>query len=52
MVSNSIVIKKWDKEAEGCSFLHGGLTWHKGKLYTSICHNKGAAAITTASEWW
>ncbi len=36
------VIKKWDKEADGYTFLHGvGLCWHKGKLYASIGHNKG-----------
>ncbi|MBK8038443.1 MAG: exo-alpha-sialidase [Verrucomicrobiaceae bacterium] len=36
------VIKKWDKAADGYTFLHGvGLCWHKGKLYASIGHNKG-----------
>lgn len=36
------VIKKWDKDADGYTFLHGvGLGWHKGKLYASIGHNKG-----------
>lgn len=36
------VIKKWDKEADGYTFLHGvGLCWHKGKLYASIGHNQG-----------
>ncbi|MFO1441561.1 MAG: LamG-like jellyroll fold domain-containing protein [Verrucomicrobiaceae bacterium] len=36
------IIKKWDKEADGYTFLHGvGLCWHKGKLYASIGHNKG-----------
>lgn len=36
------VIKKWDKPADGYTFLHGvGLAWHKGKLYASIGHNKG-----------
>jgi hypothetical protein len=36
------VIKKWHKEADGYTFLHGvGLCWHKGKLYASIGHNKG-----------
>lgn len=35
------VIKKWDKDADGYTFLHGvGLCWHKGKLYASIGHNK------------
>ncbi|HBJ83689.1 MAG TPA: cycloinulo-oligosaccharide fructanotransferase [Verrucomicrobiales bacterium] len=43
------VIKKWDKEADGYTFLHGvGLVWHKGKLYASIGHNKGAE--NTVSE--
>lgn len=36
------VIKKWDKAADGYTFLHGvGLCWHRGKLYASIGHNKG-----------
>lgn len=36
------VIKKWDKAADGYTFLHGvALAWHKGKLYASIGHNKG-----------
>jgi len=36
------VIKKWDKPADGYTFLHGvGLAFHKGKLYASIGHNKG-----------
>ncbi len=36
------VIKKWDKPADGYTFLHGvGLAWHQGKLYASIGHNKG-----------
>lgn len=43
------IIKKWDKEADGYTFLHGvGLCWHKGKLYASIGHNKGAE--NTVSE--
>jgi hypothetical protein len=43
------VIKEWDKEADGYTFLHGvGLAWHKGKLYASIGHNKGAE--NTVSE--
>ena len=43
------VIKKWDKAADGYTFLHGvGLAWHKGWLYASIGHNKGAE--NTVSE--
>lgn len=43
------VIKRWDKAADGYTFLHGvGLAWHKGRLYTSIGHNKGAE--NTVSE--
>lgn len=43
------VIKKWDKAADGYTFLHGvGLAWHKGRLYASIGHNKGAE--NTVSE--
>jgi hypothetical protein len=42
------VIKKWDKEADGCTFLHGvGLCWHKGRLYASIGHNKGNESTVT-----
>ena len=42
------VIKKWDREADGYTFLHGvGLGWHKGKLYASIGHNKGAENTVT-----
>ncbi|MES2597763.1 MAG: LamG-like jellyroll fold domain-containing protein [Verrucomicrobiota bacterium] len=42
------VIKKWDKEADGYTFLHGvGLAWHQGKLYASIGHNKGAENTVT-----
>lgn len=42
------VIKKWDKDADGYTFLHGvGLAWHKGKLYASIGHNKGAENTVT-----
>lgn len=42
------VIKKWDQEADGYTFLHGvGLAWHKGKLYASIGHNKGAENTVT-----
>ncbi len=43
------VIKKWDKAVDGYTFLHGvGLAWHKGRLYASIGHNKGAE--NTVSE--
>ncbi|MCA9077536.1 MAG: exo-alpha-sialidase [Planctomycetaceae bacterium] len=43
------VIKKWDQEADGYTFLHGvGLAWHRGRLYASIGHNKGAE--NTVSE--
>ncbi len=42
------VIKKWDKAADGYTFLHGvGLAWHKGRLYASIGHNKGAENTVT-----
>lgn len=42
------VIKKWDKPADGYTFLHGvGLAWHKGKLYASIGHNKGEENTVT-----
>lgn len=42
------VIKKWDKPRDGYTFLHGvGLAWHKGKLYASIGHNKGAENTVT-----
>jgi hypothetical protein len=42
------VIKKWDKAADGYTFLHGvGLCWHKGRLYASIGHNKGAENTVT-----
>jgi hypothetical protein len=42
------VIKKWDKPGDGYTFLHGvGLAWHKGKLYASIGHNKGAENTVT-----
>jgi len=42
------VIKKWDREKDGYTFLHGvGLGWHKGKLYASIGHNKGAENTVT-----
>ena len=43
------VIKKWDKKSDGYTFLHGvGLAHHKGKLYASFGHNKGAE--NTVSE--
>jgi hypothetical protein len=42
------VIKKWDKPADGYTFLHGvGLAWHKGKLYASVGHNQGAENTVT-----
>lgn len=42
------VIKKWDKPADGYTFLHGvGLAWHQGKLYASFGHNKGAENTVT-----
>lgn len=42
------VIKKWDQKTDGYTFLHGvGLCWHKGKLYASIGHNKGAENTVT-----
>ena len=43
------VIKKWDKKSDGYTFLHGvGLAKHRGKLYASFGHNKGAE--NTVSE--
>lgn len=43
------IIKKWDKHADGYTFLHGvGLAWHKGRLYASFGHNKGSE--NTVSE--
>ncbi len=43
------VIKKWDKKSDGYTFLHGvALAQHKGKLYASFGHNKGAE--NTVSE--
>ena len=43
------VIKKWSKKSDGYTFLHGvGLAQHKGKLYASFGHNKGAE--NTVSE--
>jgi len=42
------VIKKWDQEGDGYTFLHGvGLGWHKDNLYASIGHNKGAENTVT-----
>ncbi|QEG41848.1 exo-alpha-sialidase [Roseimaritima ulvae] len=42
------VIKKWDRETDGYTFLHGvGLGWHNNKLYASIGHNKGAENTVT-----
>jgi len=42
------VIKKWDKTADGYTFLHGvGLAWHMGRLYASIGHNKGEENTVT-----
>lgn len=37
------VVKKWEPEVDGYQWLHGlGLAWHKGKLYASFGHNRGA----------
>jgi hypothetical protein len=42
------VIKKWNKKADGYTFLHGvSLAWHKEKLYASIGHNKGRENTVT-----
>lgn len=42
------VIKKWDQNKDGYTFLHGvNLGWHQGKLYASIGHNKGAENTVT-----
>ena len=42
------VIKKWDKQGDGYTFLHGvGLAWHKGRLYASIGHNLGEENTVT-----
>lgn len=36
------VIKQWDRENDGYTFLHGiGLAWHQGRLFASFGHNKG-----------
>ena len=43
------VIKEYEPEVDGYSFLHGvALCWHKERLYSSFGHNKGAE--NTASE--
>jgi hypothetical protein len=43
------VIKANEPEKDGYPWLHGvGLAWHKGKLYASFGHNRGAE--NTASE--
>lgn len=43
------VIKKHEPGVDGYPWLHGvGLAWHKGKLYASFGHNRGAE--NTASE--
>jgi hypothetical protein len=43
------VIKEYEPEMDGYSFLHGvALCWHKERLYSSFGHNKGAE--NTASE--
>jgi len=37
------VIKPWEQEVDGYSFLHGvAVAWHKDRLYASFAHNKGA----------
>ncbi len=43
------IIKGYEPDKDGYSWLHGiSLAWHKGKLYASFGHNKGAE--NTASE--
>lgn len=43
------VVKRFEPAKDGYRWLHGvALAWHKGKLYTSFGHNKGAE--NTASE--
>ncbi|QDT04771.1 hypothetical protein K227x_31670 [Rubripirellula lacrimiformis] len=43
------VIKRWDKAADGYTFLHGvSLAWHDDKLYASFGHNQGSE--NTVSE--
>jgi hypothetical protein len=45
------VIKKWDKPADGYTFLHGvGLAWHKGKLYVGYSNNGGRAGNLNSAE--
>ncbi|MDZ4687223.1 MAG: exo-alpha-sialidase, partial [Planctomycetaceae bacterium] len=42
------VIKKHEPEVDGYPWLHGvGLGWHKGKLYASFGHNRGAENTAT-----
>lgn len=42
------VIKKHEPEKDGYPWLHGvGLAWHKGRLYASFGHNKGAENTAT-----
>ncbi|QDV84729.1 exo-alpha-sialidase [Planctomycetes bacterium TBK1r] len=42
------VIKKWDKPRDGYTFLHGvSLAWHKGRLFASFGHNRGAENTVT-----
>ena len=37
------IIKRYEFAADGYRFLHGiALAWHRGKLYASFGHNKGA----------
>jgi hypothetical protein len=41
------VIKANEPDKDGYKWLHGvGLAWHKGKLYASFGHNKGAENTT------
>lgn len=43
------IVKKWDKAKDGYTFLHGvALCWHRGSLFASFGHNKGAE--NTVSE--
>lgn len=42
------VIKKWEPKVDGYQWLHGvGLAQHKGKLYASFGHNRGAENTVT-----
>ncbi len=42
------VIKKHEPDVDGYPWLHGvGLAWHKGKLYASFGHNRGAENTAT-----